>query len=896
MGEVYRARDTKLNRDVALKLLPEAFARDPEPMARFEREAKVLASLNHPNIAGIYGLQESASTRALVMELVEGPTLADRIRQGPIAINDALPIARQICEALEYAHEHGIVHRDLKPANIKVTADDAVKVLDFGLAKALGGDPTSIDISSSPTLSQMATQSGVILGTAAYLSPEQAKGKPVDRRADIWAFGCVLYEMLTGKRCFDCETLSDSLAAILKTDPEWDKLPASTPPTIRRLLRRCLERDPKRRLQAIGEARIALEDALSGTGVEAGLAPPPFAHQAEELQAARLRHALPWAVASVMTAGLLIALYVAWRATHSAPPPTMELSLAIAPAQQLFTADGPAVVISPDGTRVAYVAETSPGKDQIYVRELDEPDAKPLEGAEGTAPFFSPDGRWIGFFGTDGKLDRISVFGGAPVALCNADIARGASWGKDGNIIFTPAPTRALYRVSAADGASSAVTHLDASKGEVTHRWPQILPGGRAVLFTASTDTYNFEHANIEVASLATGQAKVLVEHAFFGRFIEPGYLTYQSGGSLFAVPFDVKELKLTGPPMPVLNDLEDDPTNGSAQISFSETGAAVYMAREALSSQVTVALVDRKGVATQLVQQAGEYYAPRYSPDGKRLALQASDNVWIYDVARATLTPLTFSNPGCVNPVWTPDGKRITCFRIDIGGVGSGMGWLQADGTGNMEPLTQGVRERQSPFSWSPDGRTLAFQQYSPATGACCEVWTLSLNSNGQPGESKPIATLGASGGGGWSPAFSPDGRWLAYQSQLFGTAVPQIFVVPYPGPGGKWQISVSGGLLPVWSRTGHELFFIQPSRPAVLAVVPYSVQGNSFQPGKPTILFQGGFEPRVDYSFYDIAPDGRHFAMFEPVVGKQAAAAPPTVVVNWSARIQRMITAGRK
>ncbi len=931
MGEVYRARDTKLNREVALKVLPETFARDPERMARFEREAQVLASLNHPNIAQIYGLEESGATRALVMELVEGPTLGELIGgrgtgvspvrgQDAHATSEILAIAKQIADAIEAAHEKNVIHRDLKPANIKVKSDGVVKVLDFGLAKAMdvavapasGGQAGETPaLQNSPTLSLtaqagfspaaggQATRAGMILGTAAYMSPEQAKGLAVDRRTDVWAFGCVFFEMLTGKRAFEGETLSDVLAAVIMKEPDFSALPEATPPAIGKLIRRCLTKDLKHRLQAIGEARITIEETMAGVEERSALPREGGALANGQTRAGSARpYMLPWVVAGIMTIAFLAAIYGYWRASRAEPAAPLELSLAIPSGQQLYTTNGPAIVISPDGSRIAYVVGTG-GQMQIFIRQLDESKATLLNGAEGSAPFFSPDGRWVGFVSYSGKLEKVSAFGGVPVVLADDDSARGASWGEDGTIVFTPHVVSPLYRVSAAGGQPVAVTHLDPAKNEVTHRWPQILPGDRNILFTASSDNNNFSHADIEVASLSTGQATVLVENAYFGRYLSSGYLTYVSGGTLFAAPFDANKLKLPGTAMPILHNIQSDLTNGSAQLSFSRNGAAVYLTGQALASQVTVALVDRKGEATTLIKHPGDYFAPRFSPDGKQLALQEGmGNIYVYDLARSTLTPLTFSNPQCILPVWSPDSKRIACFRPSVAGVrggGGGLSWLPSDGTGSMQTLTvgAGAPERQYPFSWSPDGKTLAIAQYSP-TGGCCDIGTLSVSLTGKAGELKDFLERHRESGSGlyYAPAFSPDGRWLAYAQYVSGLA--QIFVAAYPGPGGKWQISPSGGSDPVWSKAGHELFYIGNGATLALYAVPYSVQGDSFQPGTPTLLFHGDYANRNPMPAYDVAPDGKHFAMLEPASGNAGASAPPTVVLNWFTRVARLVAAG--
>lgn len=901
MGEVYRARDARLNRDVALKVLPEAFARDAERLARFRREAQVLASLNHPNIAAIYGFEDSGATHALVMELVEGPTLAERIKGGAIPSDEALPIAKQICEALEYAHERGIVHRDLKPANIKITNNDAVKILDFGLAKALEGDPASMDISSSPTITRMVTQAGIILGTAAYMSPEQAKGKSVDRRTDIWAFGCVLYEMLTGKMAFSGETVTDTLAAVIRGEPEWTLLPASTPAAIRNLLQRCLKKDPRQRLQSIGDARIALEEILGGvaasepsaalSGINASLQIP-----APVTVSSKNRERIAWIAVAVLA--IVAAVFAAGyflRAPQPANLTPIELSLDIPANQPLVTDNGPAVVLSPDGTRVAYVVHTD--HNQIYVRNLDNSEGSPLEGARGSTPFFSPDGQWIAFYSGDSKLKKVSVFGGAPVAICDAGAARGGSWGEDGTIVFTESYTMPLYRVSADGGTPVAVTHLDKSRNEVTHRWPQILPGGKEVLFTASPNNNDFGHAYVEAASLATGQAKVLVENAYFGRYLPSGYLTYISGGTLFAAPFDAEKLKLTGTAMPVLTNLQADLASGSAQISFARTGTAVYIAGATFTNQLTVGLFDSKGNATPLVKEPASYLNLRFSPDGKRLAVETGGNsVSVFDIARGTMTPITFAPSGCVAPVWTPDGKMITCTRT---ANGLGISWLSSDGTGSMKPLTSGNEGAfQYPTSWSPDGRTLAFYQFSSKTGGCCEIGTLQVSSAGQPSQPKILFGQGGANGDAY-PEISPDGRWIAYDSNESGS--PQIYVVPFSGAVGKWQVSVTGGLFPRWSKAGHELFFVGENNvstsAATMVGVPYTVDGNSFQPGKPEVLFQGGFEMTYPNPNYDVAPDGKHFAMLVAGGGNSSStAAMPTVVINWFSHVAQLVSASQK
>ena len=652
-------------------------------------------------------------------------------------------------------------------------------------------------------------------------------------------------------------------------------------------MQRCLKKDAKQRLQAIGDARIAIEDCVSGAAQDSS---PSTALPIPQISIPAWRRVLPWSVAGLAIAALLVTLAIFWGSTRSAEPSPIELRLDIPSGLHLDAGSGPAVVLSPDGSRIAFVVA---GTGQIYVRELDKPEAIPLGGVQGASPFFSSDGQSIGYYGTGGALEKLSILGGTPVVVCEAGGARGGSWGEDGTIVFTTGFTTPLYRVSAGGGTPTPLTNLFKGRAEVTHRWPEILPGSKEVLFTASSDNNSFDHAWVEAASLATGQAKVLVENAYFGRYLAGGYLTYVSGGTLFAAPFDAKNLKLTGTAVPVLQNLQADLTDGAAQISFSQNGTAAYLAG---GSQVTVGLFDSKGLSTPLVKQPGDYFSPSFSPDGKQLALQiGTGGISVYDLNRETMTPLTSAPSGCVEPIWTTDGKMITCNRTTNN---LGLSWMPSNATGNLRPLTPGVGAFQVPTSWSPDGRTLAFYQFSPSSsanaGACCEIFTLTVSASGQPGQAQPYFSQAHPGDS--YPAISPDGHWMAYQSRESGT--PQIYVVPFPNPGGKWQISAVGGVFPLWSKAGHTLFFLGPggNSTGALFEAPYSVEGNSFQAGKPELLFQGGFEFRSPYFPYDVAPDGKHFAMFEAVQAKMAGAALPTVVVNWSARVQSLVATEKR
>ena len=880
MGEVYRATDTKLNRDVALKVLPEVFARDADRMARFKREAHVLASLNHPNIASIYGLEESDGIHCLVLELVEGPTLAERIQEGAVPLEEALNIAKQIAEALEAAHEKGVIHRDLKPANVKVAPEGMVKVLDFGLARAMADEATQADASHSRTGSIMPTHEGVILGTAGYMSPEQARGQEVDKRADIWAFGVVLFEMLTGKRTFKGETTSDTLAAVLKLEPDWNALPAETPKTIRKLLRRCLEKNPKLRLHDIADARIEIDEGLAEPAGEVGLpvgisSPQPV-----------WRRVLPWAVAGVLSFAFAVALWAPWR-TKEAP---MRLSVEIAPGESLWTQQGAAAVISPDGTRLAFVTTDGQGQRKLYLRPLDQLQANALSGTEGAAnPFFSPDGEWIAFF-TGDKLKKVSVSGGATVTLCDAEgNGRGGSWGEDGIIIFAPGPGVPLSRISSAGGTPEAVTTLDEEKGEISHRWPQVLPGGKAVLFTVEDEGRNFEEATIQVQSLESGERKTVQQAGIYGRYLPTGHLVYISNQTLFAAPFDLGRLEVSGPSAPIVEDVQTSPLYWSAQFDFSQTGTLVYLTGGGTASEVSIFWIDPEGKTEPLLPTPRDYENPSFSPDGKRLAVQINEgsnvDLWVYELERETLSRLTFYEGADYNPVWTPDGQRVA-FTSDRGGGSWNLYWKRADGSGDAERLTESSN-LQVLWSWSPDGKVLAFHERSSETNM--DLWTLPMEEDGagglKPGEPipflrTPFIELG--------PAFSPDGHWIAYNSNESGRSV--VYVRPFPGPGGKWQISTSGGEMPTWAKNGRELFY--RTADSRIMVVTYSVEGDSFRAGRPRLWSKGQFTDRGMGGNFALHPDGKRFAVLKATEGTEEVALDHlTLVTNWFDEVRRRV-----
>jgi len=846
MGEVYRARDTKLGREVAIKVLPEAFAQDEARMKRFEREAQLLASLNHSNIAAIYGLEDADGIRALVLELVEGPTLAEQIAGGPIPQEEAYRIASQIAHGLEAAHEKSIIHRDLKPANIKLTVDGDVKILDFGLAKALEAESTPVVESNSPTLTR-ATQAGVLLGTAAYMSPEQAKGKPADRRVDVWGFGVVLYEMLTGMRAFLGEDVSETLAHILTKEPDWSALPAGLPARVKWLLTRCLTKDPKKRLQAIGEARIAIEEVMEGV---------------PEIAEAGVRTAF-WQLALAGTTVLALGVTLGALWPRPAPPaPPLRLTAELGASASFVNALRTAVTLSPDGTSLAFAGQSSPNAPpQLYVRRLEELQATPLPGTEGARnPFFSPDGQWIAFF-AEGELRKIAVAGGATVTLSEAPDDRGGTWSEDGTIVFTPAPAAGvgLSRVSSAGGTPEVLTEPDPAAGEVTHRWPQSLPGGRGVLYTASAVTGSYEGATIVAQPLPSGPKKILLRGGYHGRYLPSGHLVYIHEGTLFAAAFDLDRLEVTGEPVPAVQGVTSSSLSAGAQFAFSDRGDLVYVPGGNVAAEFTINWVDSSGNTQPLGAVPGDYANPRFSPEGRRLAMDIDRNnpdVWVYDWGRDTLSRLTFEPGEDSRPVWTPDGLRIAFGSARAGSPN--LYWQRTDGTGDAERLTES-KNTQFPASWHPSGKFLAFQELTQ-TGWDLMILPMegSETSGWKPGT--PTLSLGTPFSE-TDPAFSPDGRWLAYQSDESGRS--EVYVRPFPGPGGKWQVSTEGGRFPVWSRARPELFYrSENQRIMVIMVVPYTVDGDSFRPDRPRLWSESRFAARPDVRTFDLHPDGQRFA----------------------------------
>jgi eukaryotic-like serine/threonine-protein kinase len=879
MGEVYRARDAKLGRDVALKVLPEAFARDAERLARSQREAKVLASLNHPNIASIYGLEDSGATHALVMELVEGPTLADRIHSGPIPIDETLRIAKQICEALEYAHERGIVHRDLKPANVKVTNDDAVKVLDFGLAKALEGDASSIDIANSPTISRLATQAGVLLGTAAFMSPEQAKGKPVDRRADIWAFGCVLYEMLTGKMAFTGETVTDTLAAVIRAEPDWSQLPAGMPVRVRVLLQRCLQKDPKQRLQAIGDARISIDEVLAG-------APDPTSGAAAAPVLAPLwRRALPWALFAATLVSFAALAFV-----HFREKPIVAEAVRLEmpwPEKAIMAATG-TFGLSPDGRQFAFFAAGPEGVQRLWIRSLDSLEARPLPGSESSvvAPFFwSPDSRYIAF-DAGGKLKTIDISGGSAQTLCDvAQYAVGGSWNRDGVIIFGQSPG-VIMRISANGGPASPLTSLDSSRGEIQHVLPSFLPDGRHFIYLRTSDKP--ENSGVYVGSLDArpGQqdSKRLLATAYGPAYVpssDPGFgqVLFVRDGTLMAQSFDARQLEPVGDPIPMAEHLGSYRDFGF--FSASANGVLVYRTGGGGDSQFT--WFDRQGKVLGTAGEQGLYRTPALSPDGRRAAVSLRDSqngklvLWLFDFSRGTSTRFTFGSSSATSPIWSPDGNRII-FMSKPSGVYD-LYQKPANGATDEELLLKSS-ENKVPTSFSHDGRFLLYLSVDPKTKD--DLWVLPLG-----GDKKPFPFLQTEFNE-VDGQFSPDGRWVAYVSDESGRN--EIYVRTFSpdstaaasDTAGKWQVSYGGGTDPRWSADGKELYYMTPDWKLMAVEV---TTNPVFQAGAAKLLFQAPQQTSVTVGDYTV--DGKRFLFLAPA--GQTAPAPFTVVLNWQAGLKK-------
>ena len=883
MGEVYLARDSALKRDVAFKVLPATLAGDPDRVARFQREAELLATLTHPHIAAIHGLAEADGVRALVLELVPGETLADRVARGPVPVEETLGLARQLADALDYAHEHGVVHRDLKPANLKVTPDGQLKVLDFGLAKALEGPhPYSAEAAHSPTLTSPAmTQAGMLLGTAAYMSPEQARGKPVDKRADIWAFGCVLYELLTGTRAFEGETVSDTLAAVLRSEPDWTRLPPDTPASFTALLRHCLTRDPKARLRDIGDARRELAADAAGHG---GMAAPPQA------TASRARRWLPWAVAATLGAALagVVLQWAPWRA--SAPAPVQRLSVDLGVDAALVTNIGTAAVLSPDGQVLAFAARPLTGtQSHLYVRRLDQLAATQLPGTEGArGPFFSPDGAWIAFF-ADRSLKKVETRGGTPVLICEAPNERGGEWNSDGQIVLLPVigGGAGLKRVPATGGVPESFIEPDAGSSQ---RWPQVLPGARGVLYTTQTPGVGGE---IVVQPLPTGERRRL-RRGSYARYVPSGHVVFIDDGALLAAAFDLDTLTLSSTPTRVLEGVQTAAASDGAQFHVSGNGTLVYLAGEASRNGAPLEWLDAGGAVQPLRAAAVDWRTPQFSPDGRQLAFEivgSDSDIWVHDVSRDAASRLT---EGGSNqwPAWTPDGQRIA-FSTAVPDGPPNLFWKRIDGATTAQRLTQSPFLQDQP-AWHPSGRFLAFRQATPPS---TEIVILPVEGGEREGWRPGSPSVFAGSPGGKSqPAFSPDGHWLAYTSSESGRN--EIHVRPFPGPGGRVVVSTDGGAFAQWSPRTNQLFYAERFAGAgAVMVVDYRVENGAFLPSRPRAWTSRQIQPRHNLRSFALHPTGTRIAAHVAPEGAAAATVSDRLVLvtNFFDELRRLAPPGR-
>jgi Tol biopolymer transport system component len=850
MGEVYRAKDTKLGRDVAIKVLPEVFVRDPERLSRFEREARLLASLDHPNIGAIYELQEQDGVQFIVMQLVEGETLGQRLVRGPLAVDEAFPIFAQIAEALEAAHEQGI---------------------------KLGHLPDAVTrpMTTPPGLR---TSDDVILGTPSYMSPEQARGKPVDKRTDIWAFGCCLYEALTGKLPFEGETVSDALAAVLERNPNWEALPDTTPPNIRVLLRRCLEKDASCRLQDVGDARIEIQETLT----QPSIAPPVVPLQS------RVAGPVRWkGIVLVGLVGLIVGVIGAtlwqWhlqRPSHVPSQPVKRLTI-VSPSdfgpEALFFH---ALAFSPDGRRLAFVGEDSEGRKLIYLRDMGQLEARALAGTEGgITPFFSPDGESLAFVDHTSKtLKRMFLRGGRPVVLCGGEDIHGGTWTVDNTIVYTPDWDSGLMRINASGGEPQVLTTLGPDTGETNHNWPQVLPDGKTVIFTSHVDSDSGSSRNIEAVSLETGERRLLMKDGTYARYVPTGCLVFVREGTLYGVPFDLTQLKVTGRPVPILEGVRTGTAgiSGSAQYTVSADGSLAYL--PAVTSERRLVWVNRQGQREPLAAPLRNFQGVRISPNGERLALTIAEvtesDVWIYELERGgALSKLTFDGDSR-RGIWTPDGQRVTfAIRAPEGSIA----WKRADGSGESEVISQ-VGE---PYAWSPDGKHLLVWIYGKLTKP--DIWVLPMEAKEAP---EPFIERAQNQR---HATFSPDGQWVAYSAEDSGRW--EVYVEPFPGPGPKIQVSTEGGYEPVWSRDGHEVFFFNKRYGDKMKTVSVETKEGFKATAAPEELFEIPDRAPLDFLSYDVGEDGRFIVTLEE---QESAANRINVVLNFSEELKRLVPTG--
>jgi Tol biopolymer transport system component len=868
MGEVWRARDAKLDREVALKFLPSFFAEDPERLARFEREAKVLASISHPNIAGIYGFHEHQGIRFLAMEMVAGEELAERLKRGPMPLDDVLDAARQIADALEAAHEQGVVHRDLKPANIKLAPDGKVKVLDFGLAKALetvAASGPGRDSAASPTITSLGTVAGVILGTAAYMSPEQARGKSVDKRSDIWAFGCVLYEMLAGKLAFDGDTISDTMAAVLTRDPDWSAVPQSTPRRLSSLLKRCLRKDPRERVRDIGDARVELSEIAGGGAVT----------EADPAGSTAPRRRL-WPVVVIATvAGLLLTAVVMERLTKVPPPETLRVMVQ-APDKQTLSVQTPDFTMSPDGSTIAFVASDESGLAHIWLRSLSSEQTRVVTGTEGASfPFWAPDGRHLGFC-ADRKLKRVGIDGEGLQVICNAASLRGAAWGAGDAIVFAPSADGPIMMVPSTGGEPKAVTTLDKAAGETGHRLPSFLPDGRRFLYAALPEGPN--GFSTKVGSNDGKPGPTVVSAKSVAIYAPSGYLVYLNQDRVFARPFDAGTLKVSGTPRPIADlDLSTGGYAAAAPLTVAGDGTIVQRVATLVTERLEV--LDRQGKSLgKLPIPDGDFQGRALSPDGRHLVMQyqklgdTAAPIYMLDLGRGIFSRFTFDSENDQAPAWTPDGRHVI-YGSDRPG-GRNFYWKNADGSGGEELLADVPGPFNDVNAVAPDGRSLVYTSYGGDTGE--DLWIVDLDGKH---EARPLLKTKASE---LDAAVSPDGRWIVYRSDESGEF--ELYAQSFPTLGHKVRLTINGAfndfqkgaVMTRWRSDGREIVYFSPDGRTVMSI-PVTL-GAELTAGVPVPLFK--LPPEVDV--VTPSPDGQKF--YASVANQTFSRGLIRVVRNWA------------
>jgi len=885
MGEVYRAKDTRLNRVVAVKAMHLSFAQDPERVARFAREAQLLASLNHPNIAAIYGVEEADGSTFLVLEFVDGRALSDILKAGALHAPEAIAIAKQIADALAAAHERGIIHRDLKPANVMINADGQVKLLDFGLGKALEGESTSGDKSApsahSPTMTMAATQAGIIMGTAGYMSPEQAKGRAADRRSDVWAFGCVLYEMLTGRKAFEGEDITETLAAIVRGEPDWTALPADVPSNVRLLIERCLIKDRTQRLSDMSVVRFLMSD--SAQTLSGGRSVPKL-----EAPAAPARRIAPWVLGAAALAAVATFGVTRWLQPAGAAGTTgaTHVSVALPDGVELGRTPFRPLALSHDGTHVAFVGEQD-GKTQIYVRALGESAPRSLEGTQGgQSPFFSPDGNWIAFF-TDSELKKIAVGGTALQTLAEARSSRGGDWGEDGFIYYAPTNISGIWRIPEGGGKPAEVTHKDLASGEISHRWPQLVPGTKTLVFGIWTGPGDDEH-HVAMQAIDAPEHHVLVKGGDAPRYVAKlGLLLYSRLGELLVVPWQPSQSDI-GRAIPVAtaeHPSDGGGNEGPGNFDVSDDGTLLYLGGGRTRNATRLVWVDRTGTVTPTSLPERNYENVVISPDGTHAIVQIREGttrLWDYDFARNTLTPIGSSAVSSQAPLFTSDGTRVIYRGTREGS--RNVYWRPVDGSADEQRLNKKLDVSNTPTSVSRDGHWLLFNENGSNEPGGVGTWVMQLDGDHTPRRMFAVPD------GESDAQISPDGKWLAYQAAV--SSRQEIFVSPFPGPGARRQISTDGGDEPLWSPDGRELFFQSGARLMSVAVSA----GATFSPGIPKVVHEGRYLQSINgNTCFSITPDGKRFLRIQQVEPERAVT-HLELVLSWFSELKSLAGAGAK